>query len=33
MTDAANDLVLTRTLDAPRDKLWRCWVVPRPTVR
>ncbi len=28
MTDAANDLVLTRTIDAPRDKLWRCWVEP-----
>jgi uncharacterized protein YndB with AHSA1/START domain len=28
MTDAANNLVLTRVLDAPRDKLWRCWVEP-----
>ena len=28
MTDAANGLVLTRVLDAPRDKLWRCWVEP-----
>ena len=28
MTEAANDLVLTRILDAPRDKLWRCWVEP-----
>ena len=28
MTDAANDLVLTRVLDAPRDKLWRCWTEP-----
>ena len=28
MTDAANDLVLTRVLDAPRDKVWRCWVEP-----
>jgi uncharacterized protein YndB with AHSA1/START domain len=28
MTDAENDLVLTRVLDAPRDKVWRCWVEP-----
>lgn len=28
MAEAANDLVLTRVLDAPRDKLWRCWVEP-----
>src|SRR5688572_115625 len=28
MTDAAHSLVLTRVLDAPRDKLWRCWVEP-----
>jgi uncharacterized protein YndB with AHSA1/START domain len=28
MTDAANDLILSRVLDAPRDKLWRCWVEP-----
>jgi uncharacterized protein YndB with AHSA1/START domain len=28
MTDAATDLALTRTIDAPRDKLWRCWVEP-----
>ncbi|MBP2316189.1 SRPBCC family protein [Azospirillum soli] len=28
MTDAESDLVLTRTLDVPRDKLWRCWVEP-----
>ena len=27
-TDAGCDLVLTRTLDAPRDRLWRCWVEP-----
>ncbi|MBK8907339.1 MAG: SRPBCC family protein [Rhodospirillales bacterium] len=25
MTEADRDLVLTRVLDAPRDKLWRCW--------
>lgn len=28
MTDIGNDLVLERVLDAPRDKLWRCWVEP-----
>jgi uncharacterized protein YndB with AHSA1/START domain len=28
MTNEAHDLVLTRTLDAPRDKLWRCWTEP-----
>lgn len=28
MTDAESDLVLTRILDVPRDKLWRCWVEP-----
>ncbi len=28
MTDAENDLVLTRDLGAPRDKVWRCWVEP-----
>jgi uncharacterized protein YndB with AHSA1/START domain len=28
MTDGAKDLVLTRVLDAPRDKVWRCWVEP-----
>lgn len=27
MTDA-KDLVLDRILDAPRDKLWRCWTEP-----
>jgi uncharacterized protein YndB with AHSA1/START domain len=28
MTDDANDLVLTRVLDAPRHSLWRCWTEP-----
>src|SRR5215204_961593 len=28
MTDATNDLVLTRVLGARPDKLWRCWVEP-----
>ncbi|MEZ5667285.1 MAG: SRPBCC family protein [Alphaproteobacteria bacterium] len=28
MTDTTNDLVLSRVLAAPRDKLWRCWVEP-----
>ncbi len=28
MTEAAHSLVLTRVLDAPRDKLWRCWAEP-----
>ena len=28
MTEAENDLVLTRVIDAPRDKVWRCWVEP-----
>jgi uncharacterized protein YndB with AHSA1/START domain len=26
--DDANDLVLTRIMDAPRDRVWRCWVEP-----
>ncbi len=25
MTDAAHELILDRILNAPRDKLWRCW--------
>lgn len=28
MTDSANDLVLELTLDAPREKLYRCWTEP-----
>ena len=28
MTSEDQDLVLTRILDAPRDKLWRCWTEP-----
>ena len=28
MTDAANELVLTRLIDAPREKLFRCWTEP-----
>lgn len=28
MTDTTHDLVLNRILDAPRDKLWRCWTEP-----
>ena len=28
MTGDANELVLTRVLDAPRRSLWRCWVEP-----
>ena len=28
MAETGNDLVLDRVLDAPRDKLWRCWVEP-----
>ena len=27
MTDT-HDLILERNLDAPRDKLWRCWTEP-----
>lgn len=25
---ASRDLVLTRLIDAPRDKVWRCWTEP-----
>ncbi|HWL56495.1 MAG TPA: SRPBCC family protein [Paracoccus sp. (in: a-proteobacteria)] len=28
MIDAANDLLLTRVLNAPRQKIWRCWSEP-----
>jgi uncharacterized protein YndB with AHSA1/START domain len=28
MTDPANELVLTRLIDAPREKLFRCWTEP-----
>lgn len=28
MADTANDLVLDRVLDAPRDRIWRCWTEP-----
>jgi uncharacterized protein YndB with AHSA1/START domain len=28
MPETAHELVLTRVLDAPRDKLWRCWTEP-----
>lgn len=27
-TPASNDLVLTRIIDAPREKLYRCWTEP-----
>ena len=29
MIAEAHELVLTRILDAPRDKIWRCWTEPR----
>lgn len=29
MTDIANELVLDRLLNAPRDKLFRCWSEPK----
>jgi uncharacterized protein YndB with AHSA1/START domain len=28
MTETANELVLTRLIDAPREKLFRCWTEP-----
>jgi uncharacterized protein YndB with AHSA1/START domain len=28
MTDVANELVLTRLIDAPLKKLFRCWTEP-----
>jgi uncharacterized protein YndB with AHSA1/START domain len=28
MTDTGNDLVLQRILNAPLEKLWRCWTEP-----
>lgn len=28
MNAAAHELVLTRIIDAPRDKVWRCWTEP-----
>jgi uncharacterized protein YndB with AHSA1/START domain len=31
--DADRDLVLTRTIDAPREKLWRCWTEPKLIVQ
>lgn len=27
-SESARELVLTRLLDAPRDKVWRCWTEP-----
>lgn len=29
MSDANHGLVLTRVLDAPHDKIWRCWTEPK----
>ena len=29
MTGATNELVLDRILNAPREKLWRCWTDPK----
>jgi uncharacterized protein YndB with AHSA1/START domain len=29
MTEVPNELVLTRLIDAPREKLFRCWTEPR----
>lgn len=31
--DADRDLVLTRTIDVPREKLWRCWTEPELIVQ
>jgi hypothetical protein len=28
MTEVPNELVLTRLIDAPREKLFRCWTEP-----
>jgi uncharacterized protein YndB with AHSA1/START domain len=28
MPEVANELVLTRLIDAPREKLFRCWTEP-----
>lgn len=28
MADNGNELVLSRSIDAPVDRLWRCWVEP-----
>jgi uncharacterized protein YndB with AHSA1/START domain len=28
MSDAKHELVLERVLDAPREKVWRCWTEP-----
>lgn len=29
MISNAHELVLARTIDAPREKLWRCWTEPK----
>ena len=29
----AYELVLTRLIDAPRDRLWRCWTEPKLMVQ
>ena len=28
MADNGNELVLSRSINAPVDKVWRCWVEP-----
>lgn len=33
MTAAAHELSFTRHLDAPRDKVWRCWTDPELIVK